>query len=346
MGLRATAAAAARSGAGNLYATAAAATAGPRSPSPGVAALRALGSLGVTTPGTPTRSLATRSPERPPLYRRSPSPLPRESQRRALGDTIGRIPRPFQLAGSLPKDRSLKLQEAWQTISQAEVRSRQEIKSMSDELEAKRKEMRQITGIHSRMQWDVWREERKQQNLEWKQSEEERRALTAELETGLLSMKNKGLHEEKLSHLENSYNNHIFKSNARSKSREADRDHQLHQKNHYAQHASMQRDIAEKERGHSREIVLDRRRGCTEQREQRGHRKLAEQHEERNAAYDDRKAELAEAMRKLTAEKEKLLGSIQYSTTRCAASPVSDRAKAWTTAQGQRSVSRPLLARN
>jgi len=259
---------------------------------------------------------------------------------------MGRVPRPFQLAGALPADRALKLQHAWATIDQSQAQSRQELRQVEEQLVAEKRELKVIGGIQIRMNWDIWREERKQQNVEWQQSELDGRELHKDHETGMKRIAETQAQESRLNKLVDSRERQRFKSDARSASREADRQHQQQQFKTCAEHSDMQKGIVARERAHSREVVANRREMAVKDRAAQAANMLQEKSQERESLYQERRLELAQAMRELQAEKERLLGNIQYSKRRCAESPISDRVRDLTTAQAQRCVPQPLQARN
>lgn len=217
---------------------------------------------------------------------------------------------------------------------------------MEEQVEAGKRELKLVGGIQKRMQWDAWREERKQQNWEWKQSEDDCREWRNDQETGMRHIVETTTQHNKVTKLAETRELQRFKSHARAESREADRQHHQHEFNTYQGHADMQKDIAAKERAHSREVIVHRREMAVKDRAAQAAGLLQEKSQERESLYHERRLGLAQAMRDLQAEKERLLGGIQYSKRRCAESPVSDRARDLTTAQAQRCVPQPLLSWN
>lgn len=285
------------------------------------------------------------SPQRS-LYRRSASPVPRESVSRALVDTTGRVPRPFQLAGALPAERAVQLQQAWANVAESERRSREDLQQMQEFIEAQKKEMQQLSGVQSRVQWDARREERNQQSLDWKASEDEHREWAAEQVAGMRCLTEETMHEEKQRKLTDAREFQRFQSEKRTEARALDKDALLHQFRTYQDHAELQKDIAAASQERERQLVVERRAAAVRDRVSEAEGVLRERCEEQDAGFRERKLELARALQELTAQKEQLLCSIDYTRRRCAESPVSDRARELTSAQAQRCVSHPRFSKN
>lgn len=286
------------------------------------------------------------SPSEPAWRPRTPSPVPRADVRLAKADAMGRAPRPFQLAGAMPAQKAAEIQQAWRSLESSQSRSLQAIRQANAELEENRKQLKRLQGEQSRIQWNVWREERKQQNLAWKSTEDDHRETQQDLVLGMSKIARETARENKLRALQASRDRLDFKRKKKVEAREADVDHDTHKFNVYKEHSGMMKDIAAAHRSRSLDVAEQRRNHLRADRAAHAVNLLQEKAEEHDRRDYLQRSEIEQKMRDVNAEKERILRSMEHSTRCRSKSPVPKAVLELSMAKSQRLLSTPLFSKN